>query len=221
MYVLVNPDGSRWWRLKYRFGGRERAISLGVYPTISLKRARERRTEAKSRLADGIDPSQERREEKLSRAVTFELIAREWLELHEMAAPLIFSPRLGLLEVHLHPWETIGGAISTIGVIAFLIWVYRQLRAPAVLAAYGRPGHPAGPPWLAFLLGAAFAVGVGTVAGLALHGDGAQKAMELARAKVGNGYRYCVSNLSWAGGHGRAKVIAYRDDTIRTVDVEW
>jgi integrase len=104
MYLLVNPDGSRWWRLKYRFGGRERAISLGVYPTISLKRARERRTEAKSRLADGIDPSQERREEKLSRAVTFELVATEWLELHEKKlAPVTLDKARWMLAAFIFP----------------------------------------------------------------------------------------------------------------------
>lgn len=84
MYLLVIPDGNRYWRLKYRYGGREKVLALGVYPEVSLKRARELRNAAKSRLAAGVDPVQERRETKLAarvaRANTFEAIAREWHE---------------------------------------------------------------------------------------------------------------------------------------------
>jgi len=83
MYLLVNPDGSRWWRLKYRFAGKERGISFGVYPTVGLKRAREKREEAKQLLSDGVDPSARRQTAKVSQAVTLELIAREWLVLQE------------------------------------------------------------------------------------------------------------------------------------------
>jgi len=83
MYLLVNPDGSRWWRLKYRFAGKERGISLGIYPTTGLKRARAKRVEAKKLLADGIDPSARRQTAKVSHAVTLELIAHEWLALHQ------------------------------------------------------------------------------------------------------------------------------------------
>jgi integrase len=84
LYLLLKPQGERcgaWWRLKYRFGGRERGISLGVYPTVRLKRAREKRDEQKTVLANGVNPSVKRRAEKLSNALTFDLIAREWLEL--------------------------------------------------------------------------------------------------------------------------------------------
>src|SRR5215472_7149158 len=84
LYLLLKPQGERcgaWWRLKYRFGGKERGISLGVYPTVSLKRAREKRDEQKRLVSDGVNPSVQRQEEKLSHALTFELIAQEWLEL--------------------------------------------------------------------------------------------------------------------------------------------
>lgn len=81
LFVIVNPNGSRWWRLKYRYGGKERGISLGVYPVVSLKLARQRRDEARARLADGIDPSHQRQAEKLAQTLTFELIAQEWLDL--------------------------------------------------------------------------------------------------------------------------------------------
>ena len=57
LFFLVNPNGMRCWRLRYRIGTKERGISLGVYPEVSLKRAREKPDEAQPRLADGIDPA--------------------------------------------------------------------------------------------------------------------------------------------------------------------
>jgi len=64
LYLLVNPDGSRYWRFKYRFGGREKCISFGTYPEVSLQLARERRTEARRQVAAGINPSEARKQEK-------------------------------------------------------------------------------------------------------------------------------------------------------------
>src|SRR4051812_18949655 len=83
LYLLVNPNGGRWWRLKYRHGGRERGISLGVYPDVALKDARTRRDEARRLISNGIDPSAERRDLKAAREQTFEGVAREWLALQE------------------------------------------------------------------------------------------------------------------------------------------
>ena len=51
LYLEVAPSGGKWWRLKYRFQGKEKRISFGVYPTIGLREARERREEAKKRIA--------------------------------------------------------------------------------------------------------------------------------------------------------------------------
>lgn len=62
LFLLAVPKGGRWWRLKYRFAGRERGISLGVYPHVTLKVARARRKEARRLLAEGIDPSMNRRD---------------------------------------------------------------------------------------------------------------------------------------------------------------
>ena len=53
----IAPTGSRWWRFKYRFAGKEKRISLGVYPDVGLKKARDRRDEMRKLVADGIDPS--------------------------------------------------------------------------------------------------------------------------------------------------------------------
>ena len=85
MYLLVTPAGGKWWRLKYRFGGKEKLLSLGTYPEIGLKEARRRREEARSLIAQGVDPSELKKEEKAAtivaereRSATFEAVAREW-----------------------------------------------------------------------------------------------------------------------------------------------
>ena len=75
----MNPNGSRWWRFKYYFGGKERGISLGVYPDVPLKYAREQREAARKLVARSIDPSVERRTKKIALENSFKLIAEEWL----------------------------------------------------------------------------------------------------------------------------------------------
>ena len=57
LYLEVSPGGGKWWRFKYRFAGKEKRLSLGVYPDVDLKKARKRTAEARQLLADGIDPS--------------------------------------------------------------------------------------------------------------------------------------------------------------------
>lgn len=82
LVLLVNPNGSRWWRFRYRFEGKANMLSLGAYPEVSLKDARERRDEARKMIWDGIDPSQAKKAQKTSAsgADAFETIAREWFE---------------------------------------------------------------------------------------------------------------------------------------------
>lgn len=86
LYLEVAPSGGKWWRLKYRFQGKEKRISFGVYPTIGLKEARERREEAKKLIAQGIDPSAQRQAIKASftsaAADSFEVVTREWFDKH-------------------------------------------------------------------------------------------------------------------------------------------
>lgn len=83
LYLEIAPSGSKWWRLKYRFGGKENRISLGVYPTVSLKEAREKREAERKRLADGVDPSRHRQMQrsrsKEAAANSFQAIALEWI----------------------------------------------------------------------------------------------------------------------------------------------
>lgn len=82
MYLELSPAGGKWWRLKYRFGGKEKRISLGTYPDVGLKQARERRDEARKLLADGVDPGEHRKAQKAAgqerAANSFEVVAREW-----------------------------------------------------------------------------------------------------------------------------------------------
>lgn len=82
LFLIVTPKGGRWWRFKYRFDGKEKLLSLGTYPDVSLKEAREKRDDARRLLAQGIDPGQKRKDEKTERAEraanSFEVVAREW-----------------------------------------------------------------------------------------------------------------------------------------------
>jgi integrase len=82
LHLLVQPTGAKWWRFDYRFLGRRKTISFGVYPTVSLAAAREKRREARERLQAGEDPSRARQVAKLraqaSTADTFAKVALEW-----------------------------------------------------------------------------------------------------------------------------------------------
>ena len=82
LYLEVSAAGGKWWRLKYRFGGKEKRISLGVYPDVSLKDARERRDAARKLLANGTDPGEQRKADKAEKneraANSFEAVTREW-----------------------------------------------------------------------------------------------------------------------------------------------
>ena len=82
MYLLVTKKGAKYWRLKYRIGGRERLLSIGVYPDVSLKQARKACDNAKELLDQGVDPSQAKQSKKLEQvqeqANNLEAIAREW-----------------------------------------------------------------------------------------------------------------------------------------------
>lgn len=82
LFLQVNPNGSKWWRLAYRYGGKQKLLSMGTYPDTSLKQARVRRDEARRLLAAGVDPSEHR---KLTVGMdasrdsnTFEAVALEW-----------------------------------------------------------------------------------------------------------------------------------------------
>ncbi|WP_235673141.1 Arm DNA-binding domain-containing protein [Aeromonas veronii] len=81
LFLLITSSG-KYWRLKFRFGGKEKVLALGVYLEVSLKDARVKREEARRLLADGIDPSFARKQSKVASRLasenSFEVIAREW-----------------------------------------------------------------------------------------------------------------------------------------------
>jgi hypothetical protein len=81
LHLLIQPRGSKLWRLAYRFDGKQRTLALGIYPIVSLQDARQQRDEAKRQLVNGIDPSAQRRLEKQTTAAgnTFKSVAEELL----------------------------------------------------------------------------------------------------------------------------------------------
>jgi integrase len=83
LYLEVAPSGGKWWRLKFRYAGKEKRLSLGTYPDTALQQARERRDEARKQLAAGVDPSAARQAEKTAKRAaalsTLEAVAQEWL----------------------------------------------------------------------------------------------------------------------------------------------
>ncbi len=84
LYVLIHPNGGKYWQLGYRFAGKQKTLALGVYSEVSLADARERRDQARKQLANGIDPGElkqsQKREAKINASNTFETVAREWVE---------------------------------------------------------------------------------------------------------------------------------------------
>jgi integrase len=112
LYLEVSPTGGKWWRLKYRFAGKEKRLSLGVYPDVSLKDARERRDASRKLLADGTDPSENRKAMKSARADkaanSFEVVAREWFAKYSPTWAANHSDRIiRRFESDIFPW--IGG----------------------------------------------------------------------------------------------------------------
>ena len=84
LYLEVTPKGGKWWRLRYRFEGKERLLSMGTYPDTGLKLARQKREAARALLRSGVDPSAVRKAEKAAGAASgagsFETVAREFQE---------------------------------------------------------------------------------------------------------------------------------------------
>ena len=82
LHIYVTPAGSKLWHMAYRFAGKGKLLSFGSYPAVSLKEAREKREKAKNLLAQGVDPSVQKKKEKAANLIalknTFEHLAREW-----------------------------------------------------------------------------------------------------------------------------------------------
>ncbi len=129
LYLEISPAGGKWWRFKYRFEGKEKRLSLGVYPDVGLRDARDKRDEVRRQLTQGIDPLQHRKAAKTARAElsanSFEVVAREWFGKNRHTwAESHSSKIIRRLERDVFPW--IGGMPVA------------EISAPAVLSVLRR-----------------------------------------------------------------------------------
>ncbi|MBP1626929.1 MAG: integrase [Holophagaceae bacterium] len=108
LYMEISPSGGKWWRFKYRFDGKDKRISLGTYPEVGLKEAREKRDKAREKVRNGIDPSAVRKAAKAAKAEedSFETVAREWHTKHgsAWASEKYREVTLRRLELNVFPW---------------------------------------------------------------------------------------------------------------------
>jgi integrase len=129
LYLLVEPKGSKYWRMAYRFAGKQKTLAIGVYPDVSLADARVRCHEARKLLANNVDPSAAKQAQKEATFIqtdnNFEVIAREWFTRHSPNWKENHSSKIiARLEKDVFPW--IGA--RPIG----------ELAAPALLAVIRR-----------------------------------------------------------------------------------
>lgn len=140
LFLLVTPKGSKYWRFKYRFNGKEKLLALGVYDDTSLADARERRNEARSLLAKKIDPGlakqKQKQTDKLLAQNSFELIARDWFSKFSIKWTEKHAARtLRMLEKELFPW--IGSQpITEISALALLATLRRIENRGAIETAH-------------------------------------------------------------------------------------
>jgi integrase len=109
LFLLIHPNGSKYWRLKYRFGGKEKMLALGIYPEVSLAEARQRRDDARKLLANDVDPGEVKKASKAAGAEkalnSFEVIAREWFKKNESTwVPSHADKIIRRLERDIFPW---------------------------------------------------------------------------------------------------------------------
>jgi len=109
LFLIITPTGGKWWRFQYRYNGKGKQLSFGTYPEISLSRARKYREEARTQVATGIDPSEQRKAVKASQAESslnsFEVIAREWIgKQNNSWSPANTKIVTRLLMVNVFPW---------------------------------------------------------------------------------------------------------------------
>lgn len=109
LYLEITPSGSKLWRQKYRFAGKEKRLAHGPYPTVTLAEARQRREEARKLLAAGVDPGEHRKAERIAgeerASNSFEIVAREWFAKFSAGWAESHSNKIiGRLERDLFPW---------------------------------------------------------------------------------------------------------------------
>lgn len=140
LYLEVSPSGGKWWRFKFRHAQKEKRLSVGIYPEISLKRARERRDELRRLLAEGVDPSENRKAMKVARdqssSNSFEVVAREWFAKngHDWAKSHA-GRAMRLMERDVFPW--VGGRpVKDLTAIEILTCLQRIEKRGAVETAH-------------------------------------------------------------------------------------
>jgi integrase len=109
MYLEITPNGGKWWRFKYRIDGKEKRISLGVYPDVGLAEARDKREQARKLLAAGVDPGEHRKAEKIAVVEnpenTFQAVAREWFDMFSKPWAKGHADKIiRRLELYIFPW---------------------------------------------------------------------------------------------------------------------
>lgn len=117
LFLLISPSGSKLWRMKYRFNGAEKKLSLGDYPRLSLRDARKKRDEARDLLAEGKDPSFEKQRQKLRAEAlaenTFTSIAREYCNKRRRDGDRAWAPATATRCEYLLSLEVLGMEIGT------------------------------------------------------------------------------------------------------------
>jgi hypothetical protein len=108
LFLLITPSGGKLWHFKYRFAGKEKKLSFGTYPEVSLADAREKRNAARKQVAAGIDPSESRKAMKATRGCSensFEVVAREWHgEFVHTWSMVHADTKIDRLEKDVFPW---------------------------------------------------------------------------------------------------------------------
>lgn len=150
LYLLVTPAGGKWWRFRYRFTGKEKLLSLGIYPDVALKAARDRRDDARRMVAEGIDPSENRKAQKTARtdraANSLEVVAREWYAKYSPTWVENHGNRiLRRLERDIFPW--IGGRPIAEITAPELLAVIRRIEARGALETSHRALSNCGQIW--------------------------------------------------------------------------
>ncbi|MGH8471735.1 MAG: tyrosine-type recombinase/integrase [Gammaproteobacteria bacterium] len=132
LYLIVSPSGGRWWRLNYVCGGAHKTLSLGTYPLVALKQAREKRDDLRRLLANGVDPGAVRKAAKRSGDGAFEALTREWHAKHRHAWTSGHADRiLADLSKNVFPW--LGGQPPADITPAELLAVLRRIEARGAL----------------------------------------------------------------------------------------
>ncbi|MGS1019418.1 MULTISPECIES: tyrosine-type recombinase/integrase [Burkholderia] len=109
LFLLITPAGQRYWRLKYRFAGKEKLLALGVYPDVTLAVAREKKDSARKKLAVGVDPGEakrvEKREARLAASNSFEAVARGWMDERKTVVEIgQYEKTLARFNADVFPW---------------------------------------------------------------------------------------------------------------------